>query len=243
MSVIARLQSLDAELGGRLILNDLSLTIDTNKVTAIIGESGSGKSTLLYSLNGMVTASSGEVEVLGESLATADLVRLRRKIGFAVQDAALMPHFRVYENMTLMARLMGTDEVDMRAHFHVMMELLELDPSLGEVYPHQLSGGQQQRISLGRAFMMKPPLLLLDEPFSAVDPITRLGIYDRFEALLTMDPVSVVMVTHDLKEASRLAENIIVLKDGRLMQAGTLDEVRKAPAQDYVAHLFDAGLS
>lgn len=243
MPAIASLQSLYVKRGNHQALSDLSLKIDANRVTAIIGESGSGKSTLLYSLNGIVAAASGEVEVLGESLATADLIKLRRKIGFAVQDAALMPHLRVYENMTLMARLMGIDDADIRAHFRVMMELLELDPNLGEVYPHQLSGGQQQRISLGRAFILKPPLLLLDEPFSAVDPITRLGIYDRFEALLQADPVSVVMVTHDLKEASRLADDIIILKDGRLIQAGKLDEVRQAPAHDYVARLFEVGLS
>ena len=243
MATIARLQSLDVVLGARAILRDLSAEIRAHKVTAIVGESGSGKSTILHSLNGMVSGVRGQVEVFGKPLASQDLVQLRRKIGFAVQNAALMPHLRVYENMTLMARLDGMDEAAMRARFQKLMALLELDVAYGDYYPHQLSGGQRQRISLGRAFMKKPSLLLLDEPFSAVDPMTRLGIYDRFEALLAAEPVSVVMVTHDLREAKRLAEDIIVIKEGRVIQAGRLQDVQAAPAHDYVAQLFVAGLA
>lgn len=239
----ARLEAVSLSLGQKAILKNINCRIQAGVVTAIIGESGSGKSTLLYTLNGLLTVDAGQVVVLGERLPVADPRRLRQKIGFAVQDAALMPHLNLYNNLSLMARLNLWSEERIQQRFEQIMQLLEMDSSLASHYPHELSGGQQQRASLGRAFMLKPPLLLLDEPFSAVDPITRHGIYDRFEALRASETGTVVMVTHDLKEAQRLASQIIVLKDGQIVQSGELEAIRSAPVNDYIKRLFEAGLA
>lgn len=243
-TAIAHLEAVSLSLARKPVLKAVSCSIPTGRVVAVVGESGSGKSTLLQMLNGLLVPDAGQVTLLGERLPVADPWQLRQKIGFAVQDAALMPHLSLFDNLTLMARLnRWSNEADIRSRFEKLMQLLEMDVSLAGQYPYQLSGGQRQRASLGRAFMLKPPLLLLDEPFSAVDPITRLDIYSRFEALLASEPATVVMVTHDLKEAQRLASHIIVLKDGQIAQADELEAVRLRPANDYVARLFKAGLS
>lgn len=238
MSTIARLESVQVRAGGKTILEQIDCEIEAGTVVAIIGESGSGKSTLLHTLNGLLTPTAGRAVVLGETLPARDICALRLRIGFAVQNAALMPHLRVFDNLTIMARLIGWSASRIQDRFEHLMELLELSISLGTHYPHQLSGGQQQRVSLGRAFMLDPELLLLDEPFSAVDPITRVGIYDRFEALMATGTRSAVIVTHNLKEAERLADRLIVIKDGRILQTGSMAQVREQPADSYIARLF-----
>jgi osmoprotectant transport system ATP-binding protein len=138
---------------------------------------------------------------------------------------------------------MGWDAPRRERRFVHLMELMELDPALGARHPHELSGGQQQRVSLCRAMMVEPPLLLLDEPFSAVDPITRLGIHDHFRRLAEAEPVTVVLVTHDMREAVELASELVVLREGRVAQAGSCEAVLAAPAAPWIARLFEAQLS
>ncbi len=224
------------------VLADIDLALTAARTTAIVGESGSGKSTLLKLINGLVQADTGVVEVLGTAIETADLIDLRRRIGYAVQGSALFPHLDLRANVTLLARLVGWPEARIRERFEHLLELMELDPELAGRYPYELSGGQQQRASLCRAMMLEPPLLLLDEPFSAVDPITRAGIHAHFQRLAEAEPVTVVLVTHDLREAMTLASELVILRNGRIIQAGACDAVVAAPADAWIERLFQSQL-
>ena len=183
----------------------------------------------------------GQVSVLGSVLNPTNVIEKRLAIGYSVQGAGLFPHLSVYQNVTLMARLQNWSEADSRSRFDYLIELLELDAAMSDRFPFSLSGGQQQRVSLCRAMMLKPPLLLLDEPFSALDPITRDTIHEEFIKLQQAETRSMVLVTHDMGEAIKLAQEIIVLCDGKIEQQGSAAEVQNNPASDYVAALFRHG--
>ncbi|TVS17840.1 MAG: ATP-binding cassette domain-containing protein [Gammaproteobacteria bacterium] len=228
--------------GSAEVLRQVDLELAAERTTAIVGESGSGKSTLLQLINGLVRADAGIVEVLGSDLEAVDLLALRRRIGYAVQGSALFPHLDLTANVTLLARLLGWSSERMATRLGHLLELMELAPELAHRYPHELSGGQQQRASLCRAMMLEPPLLLLDEPFSAVDPITRVGIHAHFERLAASEPVTVVLVTHDLREAVKLASDLVILRNGSVAQAGPCDEVIAAPADAWIERLFRSQL-
>ncbi len=225
--------------GALAILESLSLGIPENKTTALVGESGSGKSTLLQLANGLLKADAGEIRVLGELVAADNLVPLRRRTGYAVQGAGLFPHLTVRENISLVARLEGWDRVRIEQRQWQLFELLGLEREFVQRYPHSLSGGQQQRVSLCRAMMLNPPLLLLDEPFSALDPMTRDSIHVEFQRLRDIEARSILLVTHDMQEAIKLAQHIIVLREGAVVQAGDVAAVQQAPANDYVQRLID----
>ncbi len=219
-------------------LQDVNLELPAGKVTAVVGESGCGKSTLLKTLNGLVPVTSGQIEVLGVDPSATDLVALRRRMGFAVQDAALFPHCNVFANISLLATLEAWPPEAIAKRVVELMELLELSEDLLHRYPHELSGGQHQRVSLGRAFMLNPELLLLDEPFSALDPITRASIHDWFRSLMAKQGKGALLVTHDMGEATYLGDYLVVLSAGRVAQAASVEEVRNAPASDHVARLL-----
>jgi osmoprotectant transport system ATP-binding protein len=157
----------------------------------------------------------------------SDLARLRRKMGYAVQGGGLFPHMTIFENVTLIAQLEGWDEKKIEGRFQYLFELMNLDPLFRDRYPNSLSGGQQQRASLCRAMMLNPPLMLLDEPFSALDPITRRGIHDEFRKLQQAESRTMILVTHDMAEAMKLADQLVILK-----------EVTQHPSDEYVASLL-----
>jgi osmoprotectant transport system ATP-binding protein len=226
----------------RTALDRVTLALPEGRVSAIVGESGSGKSTLLHLTNGLVTPDSGKVIVLGESPAAAGILRLRRRTGFAVQGVGLFPNLTVFENVTLLARLEGWGGTRIAERFSELLALMELPGDMAPRYPHALSGGEAQRVGLCRAMMLDPPLLLLDEPFSAVDPITRSGIHERFEALRESTDASVLLVTHDMREAVRLGDWLVVMRQGRVLQSGPLEEVLSAPQGTYVARLVEEQL-
>lgn len=241
-----RLAGVSKRYGDSAVLDDVSLEVEAERTVAIVGESGSGKSTLLQLLNGLLRADSGRVEVLGtelgEDLAASDLLALRRRIGYAVQGSALFPHLDLRSNVCLLAKLMGWSGERMAERFGHLLALMELAPELAERYPHELSGGQQQRASLCRAMMLEPPLLLLDEPFSAVDPITRVGIHEHFQRLAASEPVTVILVTHDLREAVALSSALVILRSGRIVQQGPCAAVLEQPADAWVERLLDTQL-
>lgn len=226
--------------GEAVVLRELSLTLPAGQTSAIVGPSGSGKSTLLQLINGVLKPSRGRLEVFGAPL-PEDLPVFRRRIGYAVQGSALFPHFTVWDNVTLLARLEGWDLARQRARFEALRALMQLPVDVGERYPHTLSGGQQQRVGLCRAMMLSPPLLLLDEPFSALDPLTREDLQAHFERLAAAEPVTVVLVTHDRQEALRLAQHWVVLEVGRVVQAGSPTELAAAPATPFVEELLRGG--
>ena len=227
--------------GDQVVIKNLSLELADDLTTALVGESGSGKSTILQVINGLVIPEAGQVLLDGDPLDYKNIALVRRGMGFAVQGAGLFPHLTVKENVILMARLEDWSAARIDKRYDYLLDLLELPLNFSDRYPHSLSGGQQQRVSLCRAMMLNPPLMLLDEPFSALDPITRSSIHDEFVRLQTAESRAILLVSHDMEEAVKLAQYLIILKDGEIVQQGAPNDVRKSPNSDYVNRLFTSG--
>ena len=224
--------------GDLVVFNDLSLMLPSGQTTAIVGASGSGKTTLLQMVNALEQPARGGVQVFGEPIPQHKLHHLRHRIGYAVQGAGLFPHLSARDNVVLVARLQGWSEARIQQRFEELLEAMALPASVAERPPRELSGGQQQRLGLCRALMLEPDLLLLDEPFSAVDPVTRLGLYERFEEVQRRQAISTLLVTHDMREARRLADVLVVLEQGQIVQSGAPDDVFAAPGSPYVERLI-----
>jgi osmoprotectant transport system ATP-binding protein len=225
-------------LGDHRVLDDISVSIATGRTTAVLGESGCGKTTLLNHINGLLKPDRGTVEVFGEPIDYQRLPELRRHIGYAVQSVGLFPHLTVSGNLALMARLSEWPPEKIAARSDELMQSMKLSPELLGRYPHELSGGQQQRVAICRAMMLKPDLLLLDEPFSGVDPINRLRIQKEFRRLMEAEPATTLLVTHDVREAVRLASDLIVMESGRVLQQGSVKTVMDSPATESIDRLF-----
>ena len=226
--------------GDTVVLSEIELEIPNGQTTVIVGQSGSGKTTLLRMVNGLIKPDSGRLEVFGDLVPEENIENFRRKIGYAVQGAGLFPHVSVKENIVLIARLVGWSSQDLDERFEMLMRQMELPLDLSDRIPNELSGGQQQRVGLCRALMLKPKLLLLDEPFSAVDPLTRLELYEVVEKLISNEAVSIVMVSHDLGEAKRLGDRMVVLQDGIILQNDLISNVIGNPATPYVERLVQS---
>ena len=226
--------------GDTVVLSEIELEIPNEQTTVIVGQSGSGKTTLLRMVNGLILPDSGRLEVFGELVPEENIENFRRKIGYAVQGAGLFPHVSVKENIVLIARLVGWSSQDLDERFEMLMRQMELPLDLSDRIPNELSGGQQQRVGLCRALMLKPKLLLLDEPFSAVDPLTRLELYEVVEKLISNEAVSIVMVSHDLGEAKRLGDRMVVLQNGIILQNDLISNVIGNPATPYVERLVQS---
>ena len=222
---------------GHWVFRDITFSCPSGETTAIVGESGSGKTTLLQLVNGVLRPNEGSVQVLGGEVPEQGIEAFRRRIGYAVQGAGLFPHMTVRQNVDLLARLEGWARDPIEARFAELLDEMGLDTSLAERYPNQLSGGQQQRVGLCRALMLKPGLLLLDEPFSAVDPITRMELYEQFIHAQRHEGVSALLVTHDMREAVKLAQHLVIVGSGEVLQAGETSAVLAAPRPGYVARL------
>jgi len=207
-----------------------------------VGPSGSGKSTLLQLINGLVRPNQGKISVFGKAIDYAHLPELRLKIGYAVQGTGLFPHMTAMENICLLGRIKKWPSRRITARVEELMALVGLEEDLGSRYPHELSGGQQQRVGLCRAMMLEPELFLLDEPFGALDPITRHEIHDEFLTLQKSERRTMVLVTHDIREALKLAQRIVILDGGRLVQEGPCQDVVKNPANAFVRHLLQTQL-
>ena len=226
--------------GDTVVLSEIELEIPNGQTTVIVGQSGSGKTTLLRMVNGLIKPDSGRLEVFGDLVPEENIENFRRKIGYAVQGAGLFPHVSVKENIVLIARLEGWSLEDIDERFEMLMRQMELPLDLSDRIPNELSGGQQQRVGLCRALMLKPKLLLLDEPFSAVDPLTRLELYEVVEKLISNEAVSIVMVSHDLGEAKRLGDRMVVLQNGIILQNDLISNVIGNPATPYVERLVQS---
>ena len=226
--------------GDTVVLSEIELEIPNGQTTVIVGQSGSGKTTLLRMVNGLIKPDSGRLEVFGDLVPEENIENFRRKIGYAVQGAGLFPHVSVKENIVLIARLEGWSLEDIDERFEMLMRQMELPLDLSDRIPNELSGGQQQRVGLCRALMLKPKLLLLDEPFSAVDPLTRLELYEVVEKLISNEAVSIVMVSHDLGEAKRLGDRMVVLQNGIILQNDLISNVIGNPASPYVERLVQS---
>jgi osmoprotectant transport system ATP-binding protein len=213
--------------------------VHPGETVALVGESGSGKTTLLRTFNRMIEPSAGAVRIEGKPAADLDPIALRRRIGYVPQDGGLIPHWRVERNVELVPRLLGWDRDRRRERTREMLELVGLSEAQAGRYPAELSGGQRQRVAFARALAADPPLILLDEPFGALDALTRLELHRQFLELKSRLAKTAVLVTHDLGEAFRLADRIGVMRGGRLLQLGAPKELEERPADPYVSALLE----
>ena len=224
-------------------LDRVSFAVDEGRVLVLLGTSGSGKTTALKTVNALVTPEQGEVTVLGRATRQWDPVELRRRTGYVIQEVGLLPHLTVRENVELVPRLLGWPPERREVRARELLELVGLQPDRhGPAWPSQLSGGERQRVGLARALAADPPLLLMDEPFGALDPLTRRRLQDEFKDLQRRLGKTVVLVTHDVPEALRLADEVVVMDLGRVAQKGPPDAVRGAPEPGFVADFFRAAL-
>ncbi|MDX1387747.1 MAG: ATP-binding cassette domain-containing protein [Acidobacteriota bacterium] len=220
-------------------LSGVDLGVAAGETLALVGESGSGKTTLLRMFNRLVEPTSGNVRVRGRDVGETDPIALRRATGYVQQEGGLLPHWTVARNIALVPRLTGWPEDRIRRRVDDLLDLVGLDPAeFGERYPVELSGGERQRVAFARAVAADPEVILLDEPFGALDALTRLDVQRHFLHLKEGLGKTMLLVTHDLREAFRLADRIAVMRHGRIEQCDTPQALRHAPAPGYVAALL-----
>lgn len=225
---------------GTAVLGPLDLAVARGSTLAVVGPSGAGKTTLLRLLLGLEHPDEGEVRFAGAPLANVDLLALRRRIGYVVQGGGLFPHLTAEGNAGLVARWLGWEEPRVRERVAELAELARLPALLLGRYPAQLSGGQAQRVALVRALVLDPEVLILDEPLGALDPVTRADLQDDLAAAFERLRKTVVLVTHDLAEAALLGGRIALLRDGHVVQEGTLDDLLRRPADPFVTRFLRA---
>ncbi len=225
--------------GDTVALTDFSLTAPTAKITVLMGLSGSGKTTLIRMVNKMATPTTGSVSIDGVDVADLDGVKLRRTIGYVMQDVGLLPHKTVLDNVLLIARIAGQDAATARRNATEMLALVGIDEQFFARFPQQLSGGQQQRVGVARALATKPNILLMDEPFGAVDPIVREELQDELCRIQRDLGLTIMFVTHDRHEALKIADQLVVLSNGgQVEQLGTPAEIMARPANDFVRKIL-----
>ena len=226
--------------GKAVALRPIDLEIVANKTTVLIGLSGSGKSTILRLISGLIKPTTGWIEINGKQLAQDTLVEIRRRMGYVIQGGDLFPHLTARRNILLAAQelRLGIDEVT--ARMEELCALTRFPASLLDRYPGELSGGEQRRASLTRALMLKPDILLLDEPLGALDPMVRACLLTDLKALFARTRTTVVLVTHNLVEAARLGDWLVLLKAGQIVQQGTYSELSMCPAESFVSEFFRA---
>jgi osmoprotectant transport system ATP-binding protein len=221
---------------GTVAVDDFSLVIPARRTTVFVGSSGSGKTTLLRMINRMVDPTSGEIEIDGESVRGRDPVKLRRSIGYVMQNGGLLPHLTVVDNVATVPVLNGVPRRVARDRALELLDTVGLDRALAGRYPSQLSGGQQQRVGVARGLAADPDILLMDEPFGAVDPIVRAELQQETIRLQRDLDKTVVFVTHDIDEAFLLGDQVVILEAGaRVAQVGSPSEITEAPASEFVA--------
>ena len=240
------LKNVSRRYAGFAALDDVSLRIEAGEILVLIGASGSGKSTLLQLINRLQDPTSGTVSVKGDDIAHLAPEQLRRRMGYVIQGGGLFPHWTVARNIGTVPRLLGWDRARIAGRVGELLDLLRLDAArLRDAYPHMLSGGQQQRVGVARALAANPAILLMDEPFGALDPVTRAELQSEIRRIHQETGCTIVFVTHDMDEALSLATRIAVIDRGRLIQLGTPLELLTRPATEQVARFIgttDRGL-
>lgn len=224
-------------------VDSLSLTIPAGEIVMFVGPSGCGKTTSLKMINRLIEPSSGQILIDGDDITTKDATQLRRTIGYVIQGGGLMPHMSVADNISLVPKLLKWDQKRIRSRVDELMEMTGLDPNIyRDRYPRELSGGQQQRVGVARGLAADPPVVLMDEPFGAVDPITRQRLQDELLVLQEELNKTIVCVTHDIDEAVKLGDRILILQGAaQIAQYDTPEAVLGAPANDFVADFIGAG--
>ena len=220
-----------------VVLEDFSMKIDTGNLVAIIGESGCGKTTLLKMVNRLIKANSGSILIDGKKIEDMDVIRLRRNTGYIIQQVGLFPHMTIRENVELIAKLEKLNKEEVEKTTLRLMKMVGLEPDeFLDRYPTELSGGQQQRIGIVRAFATNPEVILMDEPFSALDPITRIDLQDEIAEIQSKFKKTIIFVTHDMDEAIKVADKICIMHEGKILQYDTPENILKNPVNDYVSN-------
>ncbi|MEA9985357.1 MULTISPECIES: ABC transporter ATP-binding protein [Subtercola] len=226
---------------GTVAVDDFSLIIPARQTTVLVGSSGSGKTTILRMINRMVEKTSGDIEIDGEDIHSLNPVKLRRSIGYVMQNSGLLPHRKVVDNVATVPLLNGVKKAAARDAALRLLDTVGLDRALADRYPSQLSGGQQQRVGVARGLAADPNILLMDEPFGAVDPIVRAELQQELVRIQRDLGKTIVFVTHDIDEAFLLGDQVVLLeKGGRIAQAGSPAEILSQPANDFVATFIGA---
>jgi osmoprotectant transport system ATP-binding protein len=225
---------------GKTVLAPLDLQIARGETVGLIGPSGSGKTTILRLALGLLTPDAGVVRFRGAPLDASNVLGARRQMGYVVQDGGLFPHLTAGQNVELMARHLRWEAARIDARRGELVELTRFPADALERYPAQLSGGQRQRVGLMRALFLDPELLLLDEPLGAIDPLVRAELQDDLSAIFARLDKAVIVVTHDLAEAAFFARRLVLLRDGRIVQQGSIEALLRAPAEPFVTHFVEA---
>jgi osmoprotectant transport system ATP-binding protein len=224
---------------GTIAVKNFNLEINRGEFVTFIGPSGCGKSTTLRMINRLEDPSSGTINIDGKDYKSYHPVELRRKLGYVIQQVGLIPHLTIAENISFVLKLQGAPKLERQARAKELLELINMDPKLYmNRYPRELSGGQQQRIGVLRALAHNPDTILMDEPFGALDPITREQLQDELKRLQRNFNKTIIFVTHDMDEAIRLADNIVIMKSGEIIQTGNPEEILRSPADDFVANFI-----
>ncbi|WNJ17780.1 ATP-binding cassette domain-containing protein [Pontibacter sp. G13] len=232
-------RNLKKQFGRTVAVKDLSFTVKSGSTLVLLGTSGCGKTTTLKMINRLIKPTSGDILFDGSPTARYSATEIRRKIGYVIQKGGLFPHYTVRQNITLLPDLLGWPSSQKAQRVDLLAEKLHIDRTLLDRYPHELSGGQQQRVSLARALAANPPVMLLDEPFGALDPITRTHIQDEFLQLDELQDTTTLIVTHDVSEACKLADVICLMDAGKIRQMGSPKELLFQPADEFVRSFFD----
>jgi osmoprotectant transport system ATP-binding protein len=235
-----QLTDVSRSFNGTKVLQPTTLTIRKGQTTVLIGRSGCGKSTLLRLMVGVLRPDSGAVHVDGIPVTDANALEVRRRLGFVLQDGGLFPHLSARDNVALLARFLHWDASKLNARIAELAQLVRLEERFLDHFPTQLSGGQRQRVGLMRALLLDPPLVLLDEPLGALDPLVRFDLQNDLKAIFQTVKKTVVLVTHDLREADFFADWVVLLDGGRIVQQGTLADLTDRPAEQFVKEFLKA---
>lgn len=238
MNKIIEFRDIKKSYSDKTILDKFNLVIEKGEFVTVIGRSGCGKTTILKMINGLVIPDQGEVVVEGKNILDEDLIELRRNIGYAIQGSVLFPHMTVEKNISYVPNLLNRkDKIKTKNAVEKWMKIVGLDEELMKRYPDELSGGQQQRVGIARALAASPEILLMDEPFGAVDEITRGQLQDEILRIYKQTGITIIFVTHDISEAFKLATKVLVMDNGNIEQYATPEEILTNPATEFVSRL------
>jgi len=240
MGAVIEFKHVSKSYDDKKIINDFNLTVEKGEFVTVIGSSGCGKTTALKMVNGLVQPNGGVIYVNGEDIREKDIIKLRRNIGYAIQGSVLFPNMTVEKNISYVPRLLNKkDKQKTKAAVSKWMQIVGLDDDLRERYPSELSGGQQQRVGIARALAASPDILLMDEPFGAVDEITRGQLQTELKEIYRKTGITVLFVTHDIAEALNLGTRVLVMDRGEVLQYDTPDKILSEPKNDFVEKLVE----
>ena len=239
MNQIIEYKNIGKSYQGKWVVRNFNLTINEGDFLCIVGTSGSGKTTLLKMINGLIVPDEGDITINGIRVIDQDIISLRRKIGYAIQGDGLFPHMTVADNIGYVPKLDGVPKEEVDSIVNRMLSLVGLPLDSKGKYPKELSGGQQQRVGIARAYANSPKILLMDEPFGAVDSITRYQLQEDLKQIHKQTDCTIVFITHDMHEAFKLGTHILVMHEGKIQQYGTAEEVKNYPSNEYVKQLIE----